>query len=82
MLIRRAVFERVAAGALLLIAGCVCARALPANGSATPPPGTYTNPVFDRDFPDPNLEFGHDGLHLRLIPRTRRGALLDPRAAN
>jgi arabinan endo-1,5-alpha-L-arabinosidase len=25
-------------------------------------PGTYTNPVFDHDFPDPNLEFGHDGL--------------------
>jgi arabinan endo-1,5-alpha-L-arabinosidase len=61
MLNGRGVFAHFLAGAMLLVAGGDFLRAQASNAVATPAQGTFTNPVFDRDFPDPNLEFGHDG---------------------
>ena len=56
-----AVFARIVAAAMLLAPTGNSVQAQVASASAPPTQGTYTNPVFDRDFPDPNLEFGHDG---------------------
>jgi arabinan endo-1,5-alpha-L-arabinosidase len=55
------IFASLAAAALGLIGAESILHAQGPNPATTPTQATYTNPVFDRDFPDPNLEFGHDG---------------------
>jgi arabinan endo-1,5-alpha-L-arabinosidase len=57
--------------AIFLAAGMMTAAA------QAPGAVTYTNPVFDRDFPDPNLEFGHDG-YIYAYSTTTRWSDLDP----